>query len=111
MEGMEEKLGAILGNPQMMQQIMSMAQALGASQPPPPETPQPPAPPGIDPATIGKLAPLLRGTGIDRQQRDLLKALEPYLSQSRLERLERAMQATKLAALITGFLPGGGSHV
>ena len=28
MEGMEEKLNAILGNPQMMQQIMFMAQAM-----------------------------------------------------------------------------------
>ena len=111
MEGMEEKLGAILGNPQMMQQIMSMAQSLGSSQQPPPEKSQPPAPPGIDPAMIGRLAPLLQGTGIDQQQRTLLNALNPYLSQSRLERLERAMQAAKLANLITGLLPGGGSHV
>ena len=33
MSEMEEKLGAILSNPQMMQQIMSMAQAMS----PPPE--------------------------------------------------------------------------
>ena len=32
MSEMEDKLGAILNNPQMMQQIMSMAQAMGANQ-------------------------------------------------------------------------------
>ena len=40
MEGMEEKLNAILGNPQMMQQIMSMAQAMG-QQSQPKEEPKP----------------------------------------------------------------------
>ena len=30
MDGMEEKLNTILGNPEMMSQIMNMAQALGA---------------------------------------------------------------------------------
>ena len=35
MSEMEEKLGAILSNPQMMQQIMSMAQAMS----PPPVSP------------------------------------------------------------------------
>ena len=107
MEGMEEKLGAILGNPQMMQQIMSMAQALGS--PPPQEKSKPPSP-AIDPAMIQKLMPLIQGTGIDHHQRTLLKALEPYLCRERLERLEKAMRAAKLANLISGFL-GGGSHV
>ena len=47
MEGVEEKLGAILGNPQMMQQIMALAQSMGSQpQTPPPPTPQPG---GIDP--------------------------------------------------------------
>ena len=40
MDDMEEKLGAILGNPQMMQQIMSMAQSMGAQQPQKEEAPQ-----------------------------------------------------------------------
>ena len=33
MENLEEKMGAILNNPQLMQQIMSMAQSLGNSEP------------------------------------------------------------------------------
>ena len=39
MDELEDKIGAVLGNPQLMQQIMSMAQALGQSSPEPPPPP------------------------------------------------------------------------
>ena len=39
MSELEEKLGTILSNPQLMQQISAMAQALGQA---PPEQPAPP---------------------------------------------------------------------
>lgn len=107
MEGMEDKLGAILGNPQMMQQIMSMAQALGSSSAPP-EKPQPPQVP--DPAMLARLMPLLQSSGIDTNQRTLLKALHPYLSRERLDRLEKAMRAAKMAGMVSQLL-GGVSHV
>ena len=46
MDDMEAKLGAILGNPDMMAKIMSMAQTLGGgttpSPPPPPPAAKPP---------------------------------------------------------------------
>ena len=111
MEGMEEKLGAILGNPQMMQQIMSMAQALGNSQSqpaaPPPEKPREAGP---DPAMVQKMMAIVQGSGIDSNQRALLRALDPYLTRERISRLEKAMRAAKLANLASSFL-GGGSHV
>ena len=109
MEGMEEKLGAILSNPQMMQQIMSMAQALGTSPPPQQERPQPQSQ-GPDPAMLQKMMTVIQGSGIDNNQRALLRALDPYLTHDRISRLERAMRAAKLAGLAAGFL-GGGSHV
>ena len=108
MEGMEDKLGAILNNPQMMQQIMSMAQSLGQSTPqqqmPPPqqELPQP------DMAALQKLAGLAGQSGIDAQQQALLQALNPYLSRNRVNKLEKAMRAAKMARLATGFLNQGG---
>ena len=40
MSELEEKLGTILSNPQLMQQISAMAQALGQA---PPEPPAPPS--------------------------------------------------------------------
>ena len=107
MDGMEEKLGAILGNPQMMQQIMALAQSMG-SQSPPPEPP--PKQEGPDPAMIQKMITAVQGSAVDPHQRALLSALDPYLTRDRISRLERAMRAAKLAGMATAFL-GGGVHV
>lgn len=106
MEGMEEKLGAILGNPDMMQQIMAMAQTLGQ---PPAAQPQPQeSKPDIDPAIITKVMHLAGQTNIDPNQRALLRALDPYLAHHRIEKLEKAMRAAKLATLASAFLEDGG---
>ena len=108
MDQMEDKLNSILGNPQMMQQIMSMAQALGASSPEQPrEAPPPPnqAPPlGLDVGTMQKLLGIARQSGIDKNQQALLKALAPYLSRERIAKLEKAMRAAKIAALASTAL-------
>ena len=109
MDGLEEKLGSVLNNPQLMQQIMSMAQAMGNSAPAP--TP-PPAPtqesvPMPDPGMLQKLSGLASQTGMDRNQQALLKALNPYLGQDRLSRLEKAMRAAKMAKLAGSFLGRG----
>lgn len=109
MSEMEDKLGAILGNPQMMQQIMAMAQAMNQSQPKQPEPPvTEKAQPGIDPALLGKIAGLAKQSGIDQDQRMLLKALGPYLTRERISKLEKAMQAAKMARLASSFLSQGG---
>ena len=112
MEGMEEKLNSILGNPEMMSQIMNMAQALGAGQQEKTETPAESQnsliPGGLDPAMLQKLAYAAQNSGIDSQQQALLKALRPYLSHQRLTKLEKAMRAAKLAGLATTFLGSGG---
>ena len=111
MSEMEEKLGAILSNPQMMQQIMSMAQAMS---PPPepqgrPEQPPEPAPPALpDFSVMQKLAGMTRQSGIDKNQQALLRALSPYISRERSAKLEKAMRAAKMARLASAFLNAGG---
>ena len=62
MEDLESKLGAILGNPQMMQQIMSIAQNFQSS--PEPQPPPASAVPEIDFATIQKITSLIGKTGM-----------------------------------------------
>ena len=104
MEQMEDKLNSILGNPDMMRQIMSMAQALGGNSPapgPPAETPRQEASlmPELDLASIQKLMTFAQQTNIDHNQRNLLKALDPYLPADRIRKLEKAMRAAKLAGL------------
>ena len=106
MEGMEEKLGAILGNPQMMQQIMTLAHSMGNPSP----TPEPPKDHNPDAAMIQKIMTALQSSGVDCNQRALQDALDPYLTRDRISRLERAMRAAKLAGMATAFL-GGGSCV
>jgi len=107
MSELEEKLGTVLNNPQMMQQIMSMAQSLGQSSA---QQTVPPAqePPQLDVAALQKLAGLAGQSGIDQQQKALLQALNPYLSRSRVTKLEKAMRAAKLARMASGFLNQGG---
>lgn len=104
MEQMEDKLNSILGNPEMMRQIMSMAQSLGGTSPspaPPKETPRQENSimPELDMASIQKLMTFAQQTNIDPNQRNLLKALNPFLPQDRIRKLEKAMRAAKLANL------------
>ena len=109
MEGMEEKLNAILGNPQMMQQIMSMAQAMGQQEEPKPEPPpQQNNNPGLDLAMIQKLSGIARQSSIDKNQQNLLRALGPYLSRERITKLEKAMRAAKIAGIASTALAGSG---
>ena len=109
MEGMEEKLNAILGNPQMMQQIMSMAQAMGQQEESKPEPPPPQNnSSGLDLAMIQKLSGIARQSGIDKNQQNLLRALGPYLSRERITKLERAMRAAKIAGIASTALSGSG---
>ena len=118
MEDMQEKLNSILGNPEMMQKIMSMAQSFSQSsnqsKDEPPESPPPqPAKPsqalGIDPAMLQKIAGFAQQSGIDRNQQALLKALRPYLSRERISKLEKAMRAAKVAGFASTALGGSGS--
>jgi hypothetical protein len=109
MEGMEEKLNAILGNPQMMQQIMSMAQAMGQQEESKPEPPPPQNnSPGLDLAMIQKLSGIARQSSIDKNQQNLLRALGPYLSRERITKLEKAMRAAKIAGIASTALSGSG---
>ena len=105
MDQMEDKLGAILNNPQLMGQIMSMAQSLGSSQSQPQE---PPPQPGLDPAMLQKLSAVMGQSNIDTNQQTLLRALNPYLSGRKVEKLEKAMRAAKMARMASGFLGQGG---
>lgn len=117
MSEMEEKLGAILSNPQAMQQIMSMAQAFGQSQqsaPPPPQQqaassmPQLPSFGEGDMAMIQSISSIAGKSSIDRDQQTLLKALGPYLSKDRISKLEKAMRAAKIAKFASVALNQGG---
>lgn len=103
---MEDKINAVLSNPQMMQQIMAMAQAMGGQQSPPP-SPQQDTVPGLDISMIQKLSGLARQSGIDKREQTLLNALGGYLSPDRITKLEKAMRAAKMAKFASTLLGPG----
>lgn len=110
MSELEEKLSTILSNPQMMQQIASLAQAMGVSQPEPPK-PQPPAPSLPNPELLQGIAGALQQGSINQEQQELLHALTPFLSQGRIGKLERAMRAARMASVASVFLKSGGLNL
>ena len=111
MEQMEDKLGAILGNPQMMQQIMSMAQALGQNSQQEERNESDKEKPAMDfdPNLLQKLSSLAGKVHMDNNQQALLHALHPYLSSRKVAKLERAMRAAKLASMATVLFGANGS--
>ena len=119
----EEKLNAILSNPDALAQVANLAQSLNLSDEadnadaPPPEGGQS-APGGsgpipdlgglsglgdllgqIDPNLLQKLLPLageLAGNGGNDERLQLLYALRPFLKPERRDKVERAVKAARL---------------
>ena len=108
MDDLENKLGAVLGNPEMMEKIMTFAKSLGQSEPAAPQSAaEHTSMPDIDISTLQKISSLAGQSSIDQNQRTLLNALRPYLSGHRIGKLERAMRAAKMAGMAGIFLNKG----
>ena len=108
----EEKLQSILGNPELMGQIMTMAGAMNQQQqPPPPPPPQPPAGLPFDPGAMAGMMQMLKATQLEPRQRQLIQALRGFVPDDRLVRLEKAMQASLIAKFASAAMNQGGRHV
>ena len=110
MDDMQAQMNAILGDPDMMQKIMAMAQSLQGSGQDAPTADKEAAQgiSGFDPGMLQRLVGFAQQSGIDSNQQNLLQALGPYLSGDRVSRLEKAMRAAKLARLASGFFAQAG---
>ena len=106
MDSMERMLENVMSDPEAMGKIMALAQSLGGSSAPPPQQPPEESSPfeGIDISMLQKLSALAGKSGVDANQKALLSALRPYIGSRRLQRLERAMQAAKMAGLATNLM-------
>lgn len=113
MSELEQRLNALMSNPQLMQQIASMAQTMGATSqqeqavqntPPAPSAPSA----SFDPKLLQTVAQVMGNAGVDENQEALLQALSPFLSGYRIQKLQRAMQAARLAGAASSFLNAGG---
>ena len=96
MADLEQQLNSILSNPELMNQLFAMAGNLGVSQPPPQTPPQNSSgSPEFD--SIQNLMNLMKRTQLEPRQAELLRALGGYLPTDRLEKLRKAMLASKIA--------------
>ncbi len=128
MSEFEDKLNAILSNPEAMAQVMGLAQSLGSSgafdpssQPQEksaPSTTQTTSPGGgigdlfsqIDPKMIERMLPLLGelNSSSSDERMQLLYALRPFLRPERRDKVERAAKAAKLIHIGKKFLTSMG---
>lgn len=132
----EEKLGAILNDPQAMGQIMALAQALnknstpseGPSAPPPPPQAEPTeavfepvtfdepeaeaetSPPGglnIDPRLLQLgMRALSAYQDPNDEKAALLQALRPFIKEERYSKVDKAVQISKISKAIRAVLDG-----
>lgn len=109
----EDKLNAVLSNPELMGQILSMAGSLNQQQAAPP-----PPPPSanfgsmpFDPGAMAGMMQMLKATQLEPRQRNLVQALRGFVPEDRLVRLEKAMQASLIAKFASHAMNQGGHHV
>lgn len=106
----EEKLNTILGDPEAMGQILSLAQSLGLSSRPEQEDHSPeeggqeveqPPLSGGDPAMLRQSMALLSALGQEENDKRtaLLTALKPFLKPERQASLDRAIQLQRLTKM------------
>ena len=123
MSELDEKLNALLSDPNSMAQVMQLAQQLSgtfgsasqpasASPPPPPPPQQPPQPSfdtsflgGLDPKLIGRFLPLIQEyTQSNSNTTQLLYALRPFLKAEKQYKIERSAKLARLIHLGKKFL-------
>ncbi|MEI3103600.1 MAG: hypothetical protein V8S97_05325 [Oscillospiraceae bacterium] len=123
MSELEEKLNALLSDPNSMAQVMQMAQQLSGAMGEQKAAPPPPAPPpgpdlgaalgGLDPKLLGKLLPLAGELGTENSAAlQLLQALRPFLKEEKQGKIERAARLARLIHVGKScWRIGRGSHV
>ena len=96
---LENRLDAVLSDPEQMSRIAQMASRLMGSIAPDTEAEAPAAPPGLDPAMLAMLGRLSGKLGGKSGKEQLLRGLAPYLSAGRSARLEKALRLAAAAGL------------
>ncbi len=104
MSEFEDRLNAVLNDPDSMAQIMKLAQSIGDKSED--SKPEQSNDPGIDIGSLMSLAGQLGSTS-DSKYSALLCAIKPYLSDERQNRLDRALKISRLSKLAKTALESG----
>lgn len=131
MSEFEDRINAILGNPDEMEKIMNMASQFmggGAGKKEEPEQGKRPAPDsgpdpggpaglgslgGFDAEMFSKIGRLMSKVQGGNEKTELLRAMGPYLKQERREKMEKAIRFARIAKVAGAALReyGGGGDV
>ena len=102
MAELEDMLNQVLSDPEQMSKIAGLAQSLmGGMDASPPDTQNVPLP--IDPKMLGRIQSLMGGSGEKNSSSEaLLRAMQPYLSEKRRMKMDKALKLARMAKL-AGF--------
>ena len=105
---LEDMINSVFYDPEQMNMISSLAKSLmGGEDSAEQKQPPPAAPGGLDPGMLGKIQQLMGGTGDKPQGSEaLLRAMQPYLSEKRRIKVDKALKLARLAKL-AGFAMDG----
>ncbi len=110
----EDKLGAILNDPQAMGQIMALAKSIGGGGEKP-ATPTAPTVSESDSTGLDGLDPRLMEVGMralaayqdtDDRKTALLLSLKPFLQEKRYKKVDKAIQIARVSKAIRAALDG-----
>lgn len=99
MEDLSEKLNQVMNDPEQMSRIMELAKQLGGSMP---SSEAPPASLPVAPEQIQRILSLVNCAG--GKEEALLRALGPFLSPEKAQKLFKAVQAARMSKIITQVL-------
>lgn len=118
MSELEDRINAVLGDPEQLEKITRMARSLmgGGGEAAKNESQQSPASMfgelGLDGETMGRISRLLSTKSSPGAGQAMLEAMRPYLSDKRREKVDKALKIArlaKLAGLAMGEMEGGGN--
>lgn len=99
MSEFEDRINSILGDPAQMEKITQMAKSLMGGDDSPKSTPDSGLS-GLDPEMLGRISRVMNDSnGQDSDQRALLEAMKPYLSEKRKRKMDKALQIARFARL------------
>lgn len=107
MSELEDKINAVLNDPEQMDKIANLAKSLMGGGTPNndareenPDSGNMLGSLGIDADMLQKISRIMgQGGGEKPQERALLEAMKPYLSEKRRDKMDRAMKLAKLARI------------
>lgn len=95
MDDFGDKLNAILNDPAALSRIGELAKSVMGGESEKNEGSEQ----EIDPGLIKRVMGLMKRNGVKSEERALLEAMKPFLSERRREKMDKAMKLARLAGL------------